>query len=1385
MLISPEEMRAALASASDPNQKTPSVSEQQQKSVRIERGGAEVDVPADTVPFSEAPWYEDLARGVVFGGFDGLAQTFDTIEDIGNAFEEGVLGLEEDEGFFGERTFREYVGLEEGDYNPEQLGTVGQIAAGFSSFGVGLIPGFGTVGLGLRGATALGKGASAVAKVMGKAPGGNVLNMGSGTSRFRELVRTGAAGAIGEQFAFDPQDPRLSNMLAESDIPFLDSIGQTLAANKDDPESLQRIKMAAEGLGIGLIFEGATIGVRAFGRRISNKADPDEMSLADYEAASSIDKGSKLDPADATPLVQKRAAKRGVELTAEELEEFTGYMQEPGFAGQAKAIDWLTTRGLYDPEMEKYYGSINATRIQTNELEAMNVIKETAETLTEAERKTNLQTLEDSDALLFGVDTREELLNALEKNAESPLVLHQKITGGVQLSADLSGLTAYAVASRKALVRSADYVVLAAQEAKLMREAGEEGYLQAKGAFLQALFAHRSLQETVTGIASESGRLQQSFNIPISSSNKADYLKELIQEGGQDVDKLIDKASQPDMDALAFEKMIRDGGSKEEATFGAKMKEYWYNSILSSFDTQLVNTGGNLGVALARNLIEGTLSASMGTVRRALGARAEDVTTFGDVAQRIRGITAGRAMYDPTKGIMKDLESPEGLQLLNARIEQNIRKGKHGPKNYDDVVNGLKAQGIEEPYDELKRIAKQEIELEAASGATNFLKALRLAKEAFGENATARARFAESGMNEFVQTGGAGVIKGTFGQLIRVPTRMMSFGDTYFKAIAQTGALYEEANRMLRRIKREIEEGTISEIKGVDATMKFKYNKMTKEFFEVPIEGADGKINPKSYSYGALVERLVENPTQEMLDRANKIMLEDVFQQETALTQGTLKLRQMLDSIPGVPFGTVLIPFVKTPLNIMHYAFDRLPVVALISKQNRQALKEGGVGLDQVVARQTAGALYMSGAFMLAQEGLITGAGPTDPKIRANLLRSGWQPFSIKIGDKYYSYTRLDPFAMFAGFAADIQRASIQIHDSNLSDAEKKDLLRLAGGLSEAAVSSFTLMLSDKTYLKNIGEIGEAIFNPQKGDTLQERIGGAILADVPANAAAGFVPAIVGRAAEQVAALTTDPKKEFQEIDAMSKEDREKYLASVAKGERDAPGADAAATFYDPVLRETYVESGVITKIIAAATAKTPKLREALGVRLFPSVDQFGEDRLRNQGWPLPIASVSRLGNPKENQAIFEELYKNNVPYKFTSKKIKMVESDQEIELPREWYYYRTKLEGAEYIRKLKETISGSIYQKFKEKGDTRGQQTLLKSAKKAAEAYALAKIYQPGYIENIYKSIGLTLEQDRFNAMYKRRDEYNKQYESTIEGIDTGDIERLRRELEDEESPQ
>ena len=52
--------------------------------------------------------------------------------------------------------------------------------------------------------------------------------------------------------------------------------------------------------------------------------------------------------------------------------------------------------------------------------------------------------------------------------------------------------------------------------------------------------------------------------------------------------------------------------------------------------------------------------------------------------------------------------------------------------------------------------------------------------------------------------------------------------------------------------------------------------------------------------------------------------------------------------------------------------------------------------------------------------GEISGAGPTDPQQRAAMLANGWQPYSVKIGDTWYSYRRLDPFASILGPTADL-----------------------------------------------------------------------------------------------------------------------------------------------------------------------------------------------------------------------------------------------------------------------------------------------------------------------------------------------------------------------------
>ena len=59
-------------------------------------------------------------------------------------------------------------------------------------------------------------------------------------------------------------------------------------------------------------------------------------------------------------------------------------------------------------------------------------------------------------------------------------------------------------------------------------------------------------------------------------------------------------------------------------------------------------------------------------------------------------------------------------------------------------------------------------------------------------------------------------------------------------------------------------------------------------------------------------------------------------------------------------------------------------------------------------------------AAWMALNGQITGNGPPDRGLRNSWLQQGWQPRSIKIGDKYVSYEALEPFNGMLSFVADV-----------------------------------------------------------------------------------------------------------------------------------------------------------------------------------------------------------------------------------------------------------------------------------------------------------------------------------------------------------------------------
>ena len=74
----------------------------------------------------------------------------------------------------------------------------------------------------------------------------------------------------------------------------------------------------------------------------------------------------------------------------------------------------------------------------------------------------------------------------------------------------------------------------------------------------------------------------------------------------------------------------------------------------------------------------------------------------------------------------------------------------------------------------------------------------------------------------------------------------------------------------------------------------------------------------------------------------------------------------------------------------------------------------------EAYGRGVAGLAFTVTGLALTANGNLTGGGPKDYKQRKLLEEAGWRPYSIKVGDDYISYQRMDPFASMLGIFADM-----------------------------------------------------------------------------------------------------------------------------------------------------------------------------------------------------------------------------------------------------------------------------------------------------------------------------------------------------------------------------
>lgn len=314
----------------------------------------------------------------------------------------------------------------------------------------------------------------------------------------------------------------------------------------------------------------------------------------------------------------------------------------------------------------------------------------------------------------------------------------------------------------------------------------------------------------------------------------------------------------------------------------------------------------------------------------------------------------------------------------------------------------------------------------AKEGARHFAQALRT-----GEPVDLVSKVEQQNMK---------AISGLKGEIVRIPTRLLGAEDEFFKGIARRMELNGLAARQARA------------------------------------EGLKGEAASRR------IAELVTNPPDDLLAKSMDYARYVTFQQ---------KLGPTASKLSGITqdhrWTKLFLPFVRTPTNLIKFATERSPVAPVL-KSFRDDIRAGGARRDLAIAKMTVGTGFGAAMYEAALSGKITGSAPPDDAKSRLLYADGWQPYSVRIGDKWYSYKRLDPFSTTIGTAADLA-----LLPDNMSEHQRENMATLF-------VASIMGNLASKTWLSGVSDFLGAITEPEmNASRLVNRLAGSLA--VPAGVA--------------------------------------------------------------------------------------------------------------------------------------------------------------------------------------------------------------------------------------------------------------------------------------------
>jgi hypothetical protein len=225
------------------------------------------------------------------------------------------------------------------------------------------------------------------------------------------------------------------------------------------------------------------------------------------------------------------------------------------------------------------------------------------------------------------------------------------------------------------------------------------------------------------------------------------------------------------------------------------------------------------------------------------------------------------------------------------------------------------------------------------------------------------------------------------------------------------------------------------------------------------------------------------NPSGELKAIIAKAAERAVFQEDPGTAANLLiSLKKV------VPPLQYVIPFVRTVSNIMKQGAEHTPV-GFLMKRARQSddLRE------QTIARGEAamGTLAMLPIAYYAATGNISGSGPKDPAKRAALYEEGWRPNSVRIGNRWVSYTLAQPFSVPLSIIAN----GFEAWQEASQDATEKTKAEKLESIAAQTMLRVGKSALDQSFLSGLGDLVKAINDPERASS-----------GFFARVASGFVP---------------------------------------------------------------------------------------------------------------------------------------------------------------------------------------------------------------------------------------------------------------------------------------